>query len=159
VKKLDHLMYRLELVKELLELHGKALDSSCTGRPSKTPSPNRLTARHFIERISSTEKKSNPTKRCAVCKKMGRKLHSGAKIVKWGCALRTASKYTTEKQILVSKFLNTKSDQDKTEYKKRCAIVKNLKKLHRENWDKYVSNTKYDNQSPTTGMQNNAAFK
>jgi hypothetical protein len=69
MKKLDHLMYRLELVKELLELHGKALDSSCPGRPSKTPPPDRLTARHFIERI---KKKAKPTKGCAVCcKKTG----------------------------------------------------------------------------------------
>ncbi|PSN48302.1 hypothetical protein C0J52_19252 [Blattella germanica] len=59
---------------EILETHGKTLESPRQGRPSKLPTPDRLTARHFIERIPPTDKKAKPTKRCPVCcKKTGKR--------------------------------------------------------------------------------------
>jgi hypothetical protein len=73
-KPLDHLSFRLQLIKEILETHGKTLESPRQGRPSKLPTPDRLTARHFIERIPPTDKKAKPTKRCPVCcKKTGKR--------------------------------------------------------------------------------------
>lgn len=74
VKALDHLSFRLQLIRELLDTHGKQTDVPRSGRPSKTPIPDRLTARHFIERIPPTEKKAKPTRRCVVCcKKTGKR--------------------------------------------------------------------------------------
>jgi hypothetical protein len=67
VKQLSHLDFRLQIIKELFEVHGKNLEPPRLGRPSKTPMPGRLTARHFVERIPPSEKKAKPTKRCAVC--------------------------------------------------------------------------------------------
>jgi hypothetical protein len=87
-----------------VEHHGNALDSSCPCRPSKTPSSDRLTARHIIERISPLREKQNQQKKKDVQfvvrrQEEGRKLLTGAKIVNWDCALRTASKYAIQKQI------------------------------------------------------------
>jgi hypothetical protein len=62
VNNLDHLLYRLELDTELLELHGKALDSPCDGRPSRTFALGRLIASHVIEMIVPLRKKQNQQK-------------------------------------------------------------------------------------------------
>ena len=86
-KKMDHLNFRIQLVKELLETHGRAVETRQVGRPSKTPMPERITAHHFIERIPSTEKKAKPYKRCIVCcksTKKGRKQHTGVRNVELG---------------------------------------------------------------------------
>jgi hypothetical protein len=66
-KTLDQFSFRLQLIKEILETHSKTTESPRQGRPSKTPLPYRLTARHFIERIPRKEKNAKPRKRCAVC--------------------------------------------------------------------------------------------
>jgi hypothetical protein len=55
------------LVKELLETHVKTVQSPHSGRPSKTPAPERLVARHFIEKVTPTENKTNRSRRCVVC--------------------------------------------------------------------------------------------
>ncbi|XP_047105214.1 piggyBac transposable element-derived protein 4-like [Schistocerca piceifrons] len=66
-----YINYRLLFITQLLEIHGKNVTLPRCRRPSKPPVSERLTARHFIEKIPPTEKKSKPTKRCSVCcKKM-----------------------------------------------------------------------------------------
>ena len=67
LKSLKHFEFRLQLVRELLETHVKTVQSPHAGRPSKTPAPERLVARHFIEKIPPTQNKTNPTRRCVVC--------------------------------------------------------------------------------------------
>jgi hypothetical protein len=43
------------------------------------------------------------------------------------------------------KYLNAGSEEDKLEYKRRCAVAKReCKKLRRESWDRYVSNSESD---------------
>jgi hypothetical protein len=52
-----HLTYRLELVKSLLLTYRPQVGR---GRPSTNPQPDRLTGRHFIEKIPPTGKKLSP---------------------------------------------------------------------------------------------------
>jgi hypothetical protein len=57
-----------------LKTHSKTIESPRQGRPSKTSLPDRLTARHFIERIPRTEKNAKPRKwRAVCCIKMGKR--------------------------------------------------------------------------------------
>jgi hypothetical protein len=56
VKELDHLDFRLKVMKELFEVHTKALKPPCPGRPLKALTPAKLIAGHFIERIPTSEK-------------------------------------------------------------------------------------------------------
>lgn len=44
----------------------KSLKRPCPGTLLKTPAPDRMIARHFTERISSSEKAAKPMKWCAV---------------------------------------------------------------------------------------------
>jgi hypothetical protein len=56
----------------------------------------------------------------------------------------TASLVNDKKKACL-KFLSTKLDSDKIEYKRSCAIVKReTKKLHPESWDRYESNLEHD---------------
>lgn len=73
IKTLSHVTFRLELIKELLETHGKTVQSARVRKPSKTPAPSRLNERHFFEKIPPTEKKVKPSERCAVCCKKTKK--------------------------------------------------------------------------------------
>jgi hypothetical protein len=61
-KYLYHLSCRLQIIKYLFEAHMKSLKPPCLGRLLKTPAPDRMTAKHFTERISSSEKKAKPMK-------------------------------------------------------------------------------------------------
>jgi hypothetical protein len=54
-----------------LEKHGSAVSRPVYGCPSHEPLPNRLTERHFLERIPATGQKAKPQKRCIVCSKHG----------------------------------------------------------------------------------------
>ncbi|KAJ4431069.1 hypothetical protein ANN_19662 [Periplaneta americana] len=50
-----------------------------------------------------------------------------------------------EKRKAYLKFLQTKSEADRAEYKYRCAMVKReTRKLSRQSWDNYISNIEYD---------------
>ena len=86
-KKMDHLNFRIQLIKELLETHGRAVETHQVGRPSKIPMPERSTARHFIERIPQQRRRPNHTKD-ALCaarvQKKGRKQHPGVRKVELG---------------------------------------------------------------------------
>jgi hypothetical protein len=67
MKKLNHLDFRQE-IKELLEAYNRqASQLSCPGSSQKALIPDRLTIRHFVERIPLSERKAKPMKRCAVC--------------------------------------------------------------------------------------------
>ncbi|KAF2888882.1 hypothetical protein ILUMI_17291 [Ignelater luminosus] len=61
------LEYRMDIVKLIMEKYHHSEFCSATGRPSVIPTPPRLTGRHFPEYIPGTEKKNNPTRRCAMC--------------------------------------------------------------------------------------------
>ena len=84
---MDHLNFRIQLIKELLETHGRAVQTRQVARPSKTPIPEQTTARHFIERIPTTEKKVKPYKG-ALCaareQEKGRKHNTGVRNVELG---------------------------------------------------------------------------
>jgi hypothetical protein len=49
-----------QTIKELFEVYGKALEPPCLRRP---PRHQHLTTRHFLERISPSEKKAKPWQR------------------------------------------------------------------------------------------------
>lgn len=59
MKKLNHLDLRQE-IKELLEAYRKALQLSCPGSSQKTLILDRLTTRHFVERILLSETEAKP---------------------------------------------------------------------------------------------------
>ena len=59
---MDHLNFRIQLLQELLKLHGKVVEIQPIVRPSKTLMQDQSTVHHFTERIPSTEKKANHTK-------------------------------------------------------------------------------------------------
>lgn len=59
--------FRENVIKQYLENYHSKEFSSKGGRPSTTPNPLRLTARHFIETIPPTAAKQNTARRCAVC--------------------------------------------------------------------------------------------
>lgn len=61
------LVYRLDLIKQIMEKYHRTEFSSRKGRPSSQPTPLRLTGRHFPECIPATEKKQFPTRQCGVC--------------------------------------------------------------------------------------------
>ncbi|KAF2893788.1 hypothetical protein ILUMI_12384 [Ignelater luminosus] len=61
------LEYRMDIVKLIMEKYNHSEFCSATGRPSVTPTPLRLTGRHFPKYIPGTEKKNNPTRQCAIC--------------------------------------------------------------------------------------------
>ena len=50
---MDHLNFRIQLIKEVLEKHGSSVETRPIGRPSKTPMSEQITAHHFIEMIPS----------------------------------------------------------------------------------------------------------
>lgn len=57
------------------------------------------------------------------------------------------------KKQLYLNYLNTRSDTDYINYKKQCAIVKKeIRKLKRESWEKFIADIEYDVQ----GRQTNA---
>lgn len=67
--KRDNLDYRMCLVERLVESYNSGMSSSKRGRPSATPSPLRLTERHFPKICPATEKKKNASRMCVVCSK------------------------------------------------------------------------------------------
>lgn len=64
------LQYRMELVKLTIEKFHHPEFAAKHGRPGKTPTPMRLTGRHFPETLPPTEKKSNPTRQCGMCSRV-----------------------------------------------------------------------------------------
>ncbi|XP_054259936.1 piggyBac transposable element-derived protein 4-like [Macrosteles quadrilineatus] len=70
-QKIDHISFRLDLIKMLFETHGPEVPRPVFGRPSIEPRPARLTERHFIYLIPPTGSKVNAQKRCCVCAKRG----------------------------------------------------------------------------------------
>ncbi|KAG1683248.1 PiggyBac transposable element-derived protein 4 [Nymphon striatum] len=60
--------YRLELIHLLIKKY-KYSTKSC-GRPGTSANPLRLSARHFPDIIPPTEKKTNPTRMCAITRVM-----------------------------------------------------------------------------------------
>lgn len=69
-KKIQLLQFRLNLVRQLLEEFSPTRNPSKGGRRSAnmTPSPLRLSARHFPSPVPSTATKSKPQRQCYVCK-------------------------------------------------------------------------------------------
>lgn len=65
--RLSPLDYRLLVIEKMFEKYHSQEFSSRGGRPGTTPSPLRLTGRHFPESIPATEKKKTPTRQCIVC--------------------------------------------------------------------------------------------
>lgn len=50
-----------------------------------------------------------------------------------------------DKKEAYLKYLNSNSESDLTEYRKRSALAKReTRKLHRQSWDRYISNLEYD---------------
>lgn len=64
------LVYRLEIIQKIMEKYHSADMKPKPGRPSAAMHPLRLTERHFPEYIPATEKKTNPTRQCAVCSRV-----------------------------------------------------------------------------------------
>ncbi|XP_022251164.1 piggyBac transposable element-derived protein 4-like isoform X2 [Limulus polyphemus] len=62
-----HLEYRIVVIEKMIEKYHLPQFSSKGVRPGTTPNPLRLTERHFPDIIPATEKKTNPTRQCAVC--------------------------------------------------------------------------------------------
>ena len=71
--------FRMELIEKLISENHRDEFSATSGRPSISPSPLRLTSRHFLDVIPATEKKSNPTRQCTLC---SRKRDSRSKAVR-----------------------------------------------------------------------------
>lgn len=69
----DHLSFRLELIKQIVERFLVAAPQKTSGRPSTEPKPARLVERHFLEKLPATGKKARPQRRCVVCSKHGRR--------------------------------------------------------------------------------------
>jgi hypothetical protein len=65
-RKVDHLKFRIDLVKGLLVKHSMLRGMS--GHHDGDNTVNRLTERHF-PRLSPTEKKCKPKRQCDVCSK------------------------------------------------------------------------------------------
>ncbi|GBM92504.1 hypothetical protein AVEN_123165-1 [Araneus ventricosus] len=57
----------MELVEKLIAENHYDEFSATSGRPSSSPSPLRLTSRHFPDVIPATGEKTNPTRQCALC--------------------------------------------------------------------------------------------
>jgi hypothetical protein len=72
----DHLTFRLQLITPPFERYGQGAQSHQVCRPSINPPPQRLTQRHFIEKIPATGRKAKPQKRCVVCQKRGKREES-----------------------------------------------------------------------------------
>lgn len=60
-----NLQFRLEIIDQLIERHAAVEERK--GCPGLLPTPLRLTERHFLEIIPSTEKKTRPARQCYVC--------------------------------------------------------------------------------------------
>jgi hypothetical protein len=55
------------------------------------------------------------------------------------------AQYTKEKKQAYLKYVTTRSDVDRTDYKRKSAIVKRETwKINREHWRKYVADLEYD---------------
>lgn len=70
----------LQMVEESIQKYSDGNKSGCPGRPSSTPNPLRLTARHFASHIPPNPIKREPRRQCAVC--CSRKDGNGKKIRK-----------------------------------------------------------------------------
>ena len=65
---MTHLQFRLELIDKLIEKYHKEVQSpSKGGRPSSSPTPLRLTERHFIDNIPPTANKAKLYRLCVMC--------------------------------------------------------------------------------------------
>jgi len=71
--KMDHFKFRVELVQVLLIEHQSESVRKFQGHHSTDKNVPRIDERHFPERITPTEKKGRPTKRCVVCYKKTQK--------------------------------------------------------------------------------------
>ncbi|GFY12937.1 piggyBac transposable element-derived protein 4 [Trichonephila clavipes] len=59
-------LFKMELIEKIISENHRDEFSATSGRPSISPSPLRLTSRHFRDVILATEKKkSNPTIQCS----------------------------------------------------------------------------------------------
>ncbi|GFX62173.1 piggyBac transposable element-derived protein 4 [Trichonephila clavipes] len=56
---------RMELIEKIISENHRDEFFATSGRSSISPSPLRLTSRHFPDVIPDTEKKSNPTRQCS----------------------------------------------------------------------------------------------
>ncbi|GFX57315.1 piggyBac transposable element-derived protein 4 [Trichonephila clavipes] len=61
------LEFRLRMVEESIQKYSNRDNCSGPGRPSSTPNPLRLTARHFASHIPPNPIKREPRRQCAVC--------------------------------------------------------------------------------------------
>lgn len=66
-KSLQFIEFRLLLIEDAIEKYHDPNFKSPKGRPSKIPSPLRLTARHFPRHIPPNQIKKEPRRQCAVC--------------------------------------------------------------------------------------------
>ena len=66
--------YQLEVIREIIEKYGSQVRSSIGRLPSD--SAVRLTARHFLSRIPSTDTQANPRRKCFVCTNTVRRVKS-----------------------------------------------------------------------------------
>ena len=64
--KIDHFKFIVDLVQALLTEHGSEIERKVQGRLSTDKNVPRLLEGHFPVRISPTDKKARPTKRCVV---------------------------------------------------------------------------------------------
>lgn len=60
--------FQLNLCREMLQKYYSSEMKKKGGRPSSGDDPLRLKERHFPKKIPPTEKKMNPSRRCAICK-------------------------------------------------------------------------------------------
>lgn len=61
------LQFRMNLIEIIFETYHSCMFMPKAGRPGTTPTPLRLSNRHFPEFIPPTQKKNNPTRQCAMC--------------------------------------------------------------------------------------------
>ena len=57
----------MQLVENHIEKYSGSSFQTPKGRPSTTPNPLRLTARHFASHIPPNDVKKDPRRQCAVC--------------------------------------------------------------------------------------------
>jgi hypothetical protein len=58
-QKLDHMSFRLALIKGLIDTYRPGVPWPVHGHPSTEPPPKRLTERHFLEKIPTSGKRPN----------------------------------------------------------------------------------------------------
>jgi hypothetical protein len=83
-QKLDHLSFRLALIKGLIESHRPTVPWPMYGCPSIDPPPKRLTEWHFLKNILASGKRSNRKSNvsCVLDKKSKKSQHVGGQTLK-----------------------------------------------------------------------------